>query len=348
MRLSSYLAILLMTVSIGCSKRALPDSAGSVNQTSPAQLSDRIFAVSYPLQFLTQQIAGEEIEVLLPFDQSDDPRKLRPTRETIESMQDSDLVIANGIGARYAKWLAVVSLSESKIVNTATRGLALRDYIQTKGESIVHSHGPEGEHSHPVMAARTWLDPSLAKKQASYIAKQLKKTYPARAEHFDQNLDGLQARLDELVAAMDPVGELAKEKLPIVYTAGSQFEFFARVAGFSIEPLKGFSQKNSDLSEDELLAAVKSQLLTKREAASGDGSELASNSINGEKLKLVLIDERLRLSEDLSALFLSHKIQPVRINTLDIPPADGDYISTMKMNINRAVEALERSVTAAE
>ena len=109
MRFSPYLAFFLVSVLVGCNSRALPDSAGSAGGDSAAQLSNRIYAVSYPLQFLTQQISGQEIEVLLPFAQSDDPRKSRPTREVIAAMQDSDLVIANGVGARYAKWLALVS-----------------------------------------------------------------------------------------------------------------------------------------------------------------------------------------------------------------------------------------------
>lgn len=347
MRFYSLLAILLVSVLVGCNNRVLPDSGGSASDASTAELANRIYAVSYPLQFLTQQIVGEEAEVLLPFDQSDDPRKSRPAREVIATMQDSDLVIANGIGARYAKWLALVSLPDSKIVNTASRGLALKDYIQVKGESIVHSHGPEGEHSHPVMASRTWLDPSLAKKQANYIVKQLKKTYPDRADRFDQNLDALQARLDELVDAVDSVRDRAKASSPMVWTAGSQFEFLTRSAGLSAEPLKGFSQ-DSKLSGEELLASVKSQLQDKSAISSQQSSNSESGSLEGEKLKLVLIDERFLLSEDLSALVSSLGIKLVCIDLLDHPPANSDYISAMKLNIQRVGDALEGSMAAVD
>ncbi len=352
MRFSPYLALFLVSVLVGCNSRALPDSAGSAGGDSAAQLSNRIYAVSYPLQFLTQQISGQEIEVLLPFAQSDDPRKSRPTREVIAAMQDSDLVIANGVGARYAKWLALVSLPDSKIVSTASRGLALKDYIQVKGESIVHSHGPEGEHSHPVMAARTWLDPSLAKKQAKYIATQLKKNYPDRADLFDQNLAALQARLDELVEAMDLIAKRGQAESPMVWTAGSEFEFFTRAAGLTAEPLKGFSQnsklQNSDLSNEKLLVAVKEQLQAKPELASQANKNSSAGSLEGKKPKLVLIAERLSLSEELSALFLSLGIQPVRIDPLDHPLASSDYISTMKLNIKRVETALDDSVAEAD
>ena len=339
MRLGYCLAALLILVSVGCGRES-SNSNGLVSKAYSTQLSNRIFAVSYPLQFLTQQIAGEEIEVLVPFGDSDDPRKFRPTREMIEAMQESDLVVANGIAARYAKWLNSVSIPESKIISTATHGLALRDYIQVKGESIVHSHGPEGEHSHPVMAAFTWLDPALAKKQSNYIAKHLRKTYPAHVDRFDQNLSQLQGRLDELESAMEQLRELSPENSSIVLTAGSQFEFFARAAGFSTEPLSGF--KNKLQIDKELLAAVKTQLQEKFE------NKLGEPSGEGEKKKLVLIDQRLQLTEGLSRIFLSYGIQPVTIDTLDHCSATGDYISTMKSNINRVAEAIKRPVEASD
>ena len=344
MRLGYYLAALLILVSVGCGRESSNSTNGLTNKASSAQLSHRIFAVSYPLQFLTQQIAGEEIEVLVPFGDSDDPRKFRPTREMIEAMQESDLVVANGIAARYAKWLNSVSLPESKIISTATHGLALRDYIQVKGESIVHSHGPEGEHSHPVMAAFTWLDPALAKKQSNYIAKHLKKTYPAHVDRFDQNLSQLQGRLDELESAMEQLRELSPENSSIVLTAGSQFDFFARAAGFSTEPLSGF--KNKLQIDKELLAAVKTQLQEKFEEKFED--KLGESSGEGERKKLVLIDQRLQLTEGLSKIFLSYGIQAVPIDTLDHCSATGDYISTMKSNINRVAEAIKRPVEASD
>ena len=349
MRFCSYLVTLLIVVSIGCNNRS-GSAKDSRSRPSDSQPANRIYAVSYPLQFLTQQIVGEEIEVLLPYGQADDRRNSRPAREVIEAMQNSDLVIANGVGARYAKWLALVSLPDSKIVNTASKSLSLKDYIQVKGESIVHSHGPEGEHSHPVMAARAWLDPSLAKKQANYIAKRLKVTYPEMADRFQQNLDGLQAKLDELVETKSSVVELAKAKSPVVFTAGSKFEFLTRAAGLSADPLKAFS-RSSDLTDDQLLAAVKDQLDQLRgdqlraqrdRAGQTQGEGESAAAAEKQNPALVFIDQQLRLSDELSAAFLSNQVQPVRVDLLDVAPAQGDYISAMRTNMTRIQDTLKR------
>ena len=343
MRLSSYLNVLsirawvglsvlgfsilgfsiLALSSLGCSNRSTTNSAGTSGESSAASASNRIFAVSYPLQFLTQQIVGDQIEVLVPFESTSDPRTSKPTRETIEQMQQSDLVIANGIGARYAKWLAVVSVPDSKIINTASHGLALTEFIALKGESIVHSHGPKGEHSHPVMAARTWLDPSLAKKQANYIAKHLKQTYPDQADRFDENLNSLQSRLDGLVGEMDRLNALIEKHSPVVF-GDSKFAFFTRAAGYSGEPLKGLTV-DLDKNDDELLTKLKSQLAQDKDK---------------ENPGLALVEEGTPLPEFTSHVCRSLKIQPVEINLLDHRPSQGDYISVMKSNIARVAEAI--------
>jgi len=337
MRFRTYFSFLFFVV-LACGCTSQVSTGGNPGSSSPAPLSKRVVAVSYPLQFLTQEIVGYEIVVTLPSGgRADDPRKSHPSREAIERMQESDLVIANGTGARYAKWMALVSLPESKIVNAASYGLALREFIQIKGESIVHSHGPEGEHSHPVMAARTWLDPALAKKQASYIAKQLKQTYPEHAEHFDENLVGLQTRLSELVTQVEELKKVSLRESPIVLTVGSKLLFFARAAGFTTQPISGFS-KDADQTEaqlPQLLKAVENQLKEIQKQREGASSE-------GESPRLVVLDQKSQFPKTVLDLLTSSGFQPVEFELLDQQPREGDYIEAMKRNIVRFEKALQQ------
>jgi len=324
MRLSPYFVVLFFAVLFcGCTPSA--STEGNSGSASPAPLVNRVFAVSYPLQFLTQEIVGDEIEVLLPHGNSSDPRKSQPARETIESMQGADLVVANGTGARFAKWMALVSLPDSKIINAASHGLALREFLQIKGESIVHS----------VMAARTWLDPALAKKQANYIAKQLKKTYPERVDQFDENLGRLQSRLSEVVAQMDGLKKLNEQKSPVVFTAGSKFLFFARAAGVAAESIPGLAG-DSDQDEGQLLGAVKDHLKNYQNPSDGTSSQ------EGGCPKLVILERGVQLPKTVSDLLVSFKIQAVEFELLDHPPVEGDYIEAMKRNVVRVEEALRQ------
>ena len=170
------------------------------------------------------------------------------------------------------------------------------------------------------------------------------------ADRFQQNLDGLQAKLDELVETKSSVVELAKAKSPVVFTAGSKFEFLTRAAGLSADPLKAFS-RSSDLTDDQLLAAVKDQLdqlrgdqlRAQRDRAGqtqGEGEPAAA--AEKQNPALVFIDQQLRLSDDLSTAFLSNQVQPVRVDLLDVAPAQGDYISAMRTNMTRIQDTLKR------
>ncbi len=235
-------ALLVVT---GCNPTS--EKAGRESKKQP--LANRVVAVSYPLQFLTQRIVGDSIRVEMPIPADVDPQNWRPTRDAITDMQSADLIIANGTGATYANWLTTVSLPESKMVFSATRGLSLSDYIAVEDVTIVHSHGPEGEHSHATMVARSWLDPALAKQQAEYIAQQLKRVYPDLAEQFADNLKSLDAELDQLT---EQLAAIKASNPSVVLTANPQLKFFTRAAGVTDRHLTWFEMPSPEQAKLDL------------------------------------------------------------------------------------------------
>lgn len=212
---------------IGCKE------SGLVASHKPKPLSKTVFTVSYPLEFLTKRIVGAKVNVINAAS-SQDPETSPPAREVVSQMQSADLIIANGTGATYARWLATVSLPDSKIVNTASRALTLKDFIAVENKQIVHSHGPEGEHSHPVMASRPWLDPAIATKQSVFIASKLKKTYPDLSSQIDSNLKQLRTELANLDSE---IRNLQESKL-VVLTIDAKFKFLTRAIGADDETLE--------------------------------------------------------------------------------------------------------------
>ena len=191
-----HIGLVLLVLSVvlsGCNSRNGPEKS-----TTPDK-SFRVVAASYPLQYFAQRIATDKIRVEFLVDSDTDPREWSPSVKQIQDVQTADLVIVNGPGAAYAKWLVRVSLLDSKICRTAN-GFSTDDYFMIKDYQIVHTHGPEGKHSHAYMVPYTWLDPMIAKTQAESIASALCETYPELASEFLANLDGLQKDLDQLAA----------------------------------------------------------------------------------------------------------------------------------------------------
>jgi zinc transport system substrate-binding protein len=303
---------LLMTN--GCTQSGPTQTAAKISNNGR---SNQIVAVSYPLQYLTRRIAGDLIDVILPIPaDTTDPQNWRPSREAIGQMQAADLIIANGTGATYAKWLTTVSLPDSKIRNTASRGLSLSDYIAVEDVTVVHSHGPEGEHSHPTMVARTWLDPAIAKKQANYIASELTKTYPDQASEFASHLKTLNGELDQLT---DQIKAIKTDEANVVITATPKLKFFTRSADVGNQHLTWFETPSVDQANADLKKIL-------------DGE--------GPKPRYVLFDGAMPTGEIMTIL-KENGLQPIPIGLIDRKPVSGDFLSEMRANIETLAAALE-------
>jgi zinc transport system substrate-binding protein len=278
----------------------------------------RVVAVSYPLQYLTHRLAGGLVAVDFPVPQDvEDPSQWKPSREAVLAMQSADWVVANGVGASYAKWLPKVSLPESKLCRVATKGLSISDYIAVEDVSLVHSHGPEGEHSHPTMVSRTWLDPAIAKKQAVYISGQLTKIYPQFAVQFSANLAALTKDLDRLTALLQSTDG---EQVGPLVTATPLQKFLTRAAGSGDLHLTWFAIPNVEQADLELKA-----LLEDADATGG----------------VVLFDRELP-ADDILGVLESHGCYPLSLDLIDQPPKEGDFLSSLEANIIALRKALAR------
>lgn len=165
------------------------DSASS----DSALTKPKIYVTNYPLKYFVERIAGECANVVFPVPDGLDPIFWMPGSEILSDMQKADLIILNG--ATYEKWLALVSLPPSKLVDTS---IGFKDlYIQAP-DSITHSHGPQGEHSHRGIRHTTWLDFYLAAKQAKAIEKALSRLLPDLKDELWNRYLALEKDLIEL------------------------------------------------------------------------------------------------------------------------------------------------------
>ncbi|MHC4293215.1 MAG: metal ABC transporter substrate-binding protein [Planctomycetota bacterium] len=152
-----------------------------------------VYVVNYPLQYFTQRIGGEFVNVEFPAPANEDPAFWKPDSGCIEAYQNADLIFLNG--ATYAKWIDMVSLPTSKMIDTSE---AFHDkYIQLE-QALTHAHGPEGEHAHGAVAFTTWLDPTLAIQHAEAINKSLTRLLPNKADVIEQNYAALKIDLEDL------------------------------------------------------------------------------------------------------------------------------------------------------
>ena len=195
-----------------------------------AQDRPQIVAVNYPLQYLADRLVGEAADVVFPVPAEVDPSFWRPSIADISTIQSADLILLNGAG--FATWVDRVSLPRSKVVNTSA---AIKDqFIVT--ESITHSHGDGGEHSHEGLASYLWLDPTLAAAQARAVAAGIKRAGILPSDDIDARLDALEADLDQLDqaarSALANLGDVA------IIATHPRYQYFARRYGLTVTALE--------------------------------------------------------------------------------------------------------------
>jgi zinc transport system substrate-binding protein len=196
--------VLILAVLLIVSGCAAGDSPGdeSVDTQAPGPKPQvlSIYATNYPLAYFAERIGGDQVEVVFPAPADVDPAYWAPAPEVIADFQKADLILLNGAG--YEKWIERASLPSSKLVDTS---VAMETSYIPLDEGVVHTHGPEGEHSHKGWAFTTWLDPMFAIEQALAVQEALSEARPEAAGDFRVAYEGLQADLLVLDAQLGNV-----------------------------------------------------------------------------------------------------------------------------------------------
>ncbi len=213
-----------------------------------------VYTTFYPTTYFAQRIAGELVTIVNPCPPDADPAYWMPDEKTVEAYQKADLVVING--ASFEKWVDKVSLPESRIVNT-TR--PLKDEFITLKNSVRHSHGKSGEHTHEGIDGHTWLDPVNAKIQAGQIRDALAKLQPDQKAAFDKNCDALAKDLDALDARLKAVAEKIKD-LQLLANHPA-WNYIARRYGLKIET---FALDTGAAPSEETLIKMREFLMKSR------------------------------------------------------------------------------------
>lgn len=186
------LCFLLVLLTPGCSPETKPHL-----KSVDASLKT-VYVDSYPLAYMAESVAGQEVNVVFPAPAGRNPADWTPSPDVISEFQGADLILLNGAGL--SPWVQTSSLPESKTVDTSDSYHG--ELISMEG-GVTHSHGPGGEHSHAGLAPTTWLDPKLAEQQVAVVTEALSRLVPEKAETFKNRAEILLHRLDSLHQSID-------------------------------------------------------------------------------------------------------------------------------------------------
>jgi zinc transport system substrate-binding protein len=201
-----------------------------------------LYTVNYPLQYFAERIAGDHAEVIFPAPPDIDPAFWLPSADDISAYQKADLIILNGAG--YAKWVDRVTLPRRKLLDTSSE---YRDRLINLADSMTHSHGPDGDHSHSGKAFTTWLDLTLAIEQSRAIAKALANLLPLQEKSFMVNLESLENDLMALDQRLQSI--VARYPRRVFIASHPVYEYLERQYGLDLESVMW--EPDEDPGEDE-------------------------------------------------------------------------------------------------
>lgn len=192
MRHEAWALFLIAVTSVGCARQREAERIEAV-MADEARRPLSVYVVNHPLQYFAERIGGAHVEVVFPAPPAVDPAYWSPDPETIAAYQGADLILLNGAG--YARWVELASLPRAKLVDTSA---SFKDRLLPLDEGTVHTHGPEGEHSHKGHAFTTWLDPTLAIVHARAIVEAFQEARSESATAFQAAFEGLENDLRDL------------------------------------------------------------------------------------------------------------------------------------------------------
>ena len=206
----SKAAIIAIAIIIPLSSLAVWNLDQSVISYASTNTNQKIVAITsfYPLYEFTKNIGGDRVEVslLIPF--GIEPHDWEPTVKDLQTMQQADLIVINGIG--FENWVNDFDSINTDVVIVDTS----KDIATNENNLVSHTIDPH-----------IWLNPVMAKKQIANIADALMEIDPPNKEYYSANANSYILRLDELDEKIKQ--ELSQCKKKDFISFHSAFTYFA-------------------------------------------------------------------------------------------------------------------------
>ncbi len=204
-----------------------------INKKEVANNTPKIKIVTsiYPVEFFTKEIAGEKIEITNIIPAGTEAHSYELTPQDIIKIQESSLLIANGLGME--PWLSKIE------TNTNTRILVLgNDLAYLEGVDDGHDHGNSNSHEEE-LDPHVWLSPTLSIKMTEKIKNTLTEIDPENTNFYQENFEKLKNNLTNLDTEYK--NNLAICEKDTIVTAHAAFGYLAHEYNFKQLPIKGLT-----------------------------------------------------------------------------------------------------------
>ncbi|MFE4240288.1 metal ABC transporter solute-binding protein, Zn/Mn family [Peribacillus butanolivorans] len=191
MKKSVLLSLFLVTALFlsGCG-----NSKGETTDTDKNILN--VYTTVYPLQYFTEAIGGEYVNVETVYPPGTDEHSFDPSQKDIVKMAESDLFFYIGYNLEGFVTKAEPILSKEGVTTVAVGETVHLDEDEHAHENE-HAHEEDG-HDHGGVNPHLWLDPIYSIEMAKSIKDELTKQMPEQKGYFDSRFNELSEKLKAL------------------------------------------------------------------------------------------------------------------------------------------------------
>lgn len=283
--------------------------------SEPQQNEDSlsVYTTVYPLQYFTEQIGGEFVDVASIYPAGANEHSFEPTQKDMMALADADLFFYVGLGLEGFVENAQKTLANEdvKLVPTAANVTEDQLHISTghthaeHEEHDDHGHDHGEEHAHEEHDAHVWLSPVISQQLALTIKNELVAALPEQEAIFNSNYEQLVTELATLHSDFEAMAAATTKKT--FFVSHAAFGYIAGHYGFNQVPVAGLNSQ-SEPSQKELTAIVdlankeEIQYIFFEQNVSSKLTEIIQKEVNAETLTLhnlsVLTKEDIQNNED--------------------------------------------------
>ncbi|MBD7985513.1 zinc ABC transporter substrate-binding protein [Sporosarcina sp. Sa2YVA2] len=206
-----------------------------------------VYTTVYPLQFFTEQIGGEYVDVKSIYPAGADEHSFDPTQKDMMALSKSDLFFYIGLGLEGFVENAQKTLKNEHVEMIATANAIPESKLSENdehehGEDEHDEHGEEEHHDHGEFDPHVWISPTLSIELARSIQDSLITKMPEQKDTFMKNFDKLENNLLELDDRFKKMTEQAPTKT--FFVSHAAFGYIANDYGLHQVAIAGLNSQN--------------------------------------------------------------------------------------------------------
>lgn len=250
-----------------------------------------VYTTVYPLQYFTERIGGDLVDVKTVYPPGSDEHTYEPSQKDMIKMADSDLFIYLGLGLEgFVDQAKDILSNEGVKMIAAGEHLAIENTEQHEHDDHDHEHEHDHDgHDHGDVDPHVWIDPVYGQQLAEEIKTQLITALPEHEEEFTANFDQLNEELNKLNDKFTSMVENAdKNKFIVSHAAYGYWESRYGLEQISVAGLSTSSEPSQKQLQNIIQTANENTLDTIyfEQNVSSKLTEIVQSEIGAESLQL--------------------------------------------------------------